>query len=104
MCWENVHNTIPRKRESNVDARCYELKDHEKESLRQINDMVKEGYVKNPELLKEHTEYLINLISRLSGIVEMERSVGAPTAELESEIARMRRLYISLEDIGKNSV
>lgn len=101
MCWENIHNTVPKKGDSNVDSRCYELKSYEKDSLKQISDIAKEGYDDRKELLKEHVTYLFNLTQRLKGILEMERSVGAPTAELEIEIEKIRKLFIALEDIKR---
>jgi hypothetical protein len=104
MCWDNIQNVASKKGETNVDARCYELKDYEKESLKQLNEMAKEGYASRPELLAEHMEYLISLIQRVTGILEMERSVGAPTADLEKEIVRMKNLFIRLEEIKKSKV
>ena len=102
MCWENIENVANKKRESIIDARCYELKDYERGSLRQIDAMSKEGYDSHPELLKEHMEYLFSLIQRVSGILDCERSVAAPTADLEKEIARMKGLYLKLEEVKRS--
>ena len=102
MCWENIHNAIPRKRESVVDGRCYELTDYEKDSLKQIELIVRSGY-NDRQVLREHLEYLVHLLSRLQGIIDCERSVAAPTISLEREIQRIRDLYMLVEKAKSES-
>ena len=98
MCYDNIHNVIPRKRDSTVDARCYELSWHEKESLNQIEEYLKKGY-KDPSMQKEHAEYVVHLLQRLLGILENERSVGAPIESLEMDIERVRSIFQKLKNI-----
>lgn len=101
MCWENIHNTIPKRGDSNVDSRCYQLKNYEKDSLKQISEISQKNYEGSKELLKDHLDYLFNLTQRLKGILEMERSVGAPTAELEMELESIKKLFLLLEEIKR---
>ena len=101
MCWENIHNFIPRKRDSVVDGRVYELTDYEKNSLKQIDQISMHGY-KDKDMLKDHIEYLNHLLNRLIGILDCERSVGAPTMSLETDINRIKELYNRVLEIRKN--
>lgn len=101
MCWENIHNFIPRKRDSVVDGRVYELTDYEKSSIKQIEQILEQGY-KEKDILKEHVEYLNHLLNRLLGILEAERSVGAPTMSLETDINKIKELYTRVGEIKRN--
>lgn len=101
MCWENIHNFIPRKRDSVVDGRVYELTDYEKNSLKQIEQILEKGY-KDKDMVKEHVEYLNHLLNRLMGILDCERSVGAPTMNLENDVNRIKELYSKVGEIKRN--
>lgn len=95
MCYENLHNVLPRKRDSTVDARCYELSYNEKDSLKQIGEYMKTGYA-DMEIFKEHEEYLLHMIEKLGGVIECERSVGAPVESIEFELENIKRMFNEL--------
>ena len=99
MCYDNIHNVIPRKRDSVVDARCYELSVYEKDALKQIKEFVDNGYENSQDLVREHLSYLSHLLQKLGGILDCERTVGAPLTSLENDIERIRKLHIEVEHI-----
>ena len=101
MCWENIHNFIPRKRDSVVDGRVYELTEYEKNSLKQIEQILEAGY-KDKDMVKDHIEYINHLLTRISGILDSERSVGAPTMNLENDMNRIKDLYMRLGEVRRN--
>lgn len=99
MCYDVMGNpATQRKRDSVIESRCYELTDYEKDAIRQITVISDRGY-KEKSMLKDHIEYLSHLLSKLSGILEMEKSVGAPTLSLERDILKIKDLQFKLDKL-----
>lgn len=100
---ENIEFIQPRKRDSVIESRVYELTPYEKDGIRQIRDILNAGY-KDIDMIKGHLSYLNHLLMKLYEIIEVEKSVNAPTLSLERDIKNVMELLHEVEKAKQNFI
>jgi hypothetical protein len=77
----------------------YELEKVDKDSVDEIRKLLKGGRYKDPEYLKEHLEYLENLIQKLWRIYQEEKKTGKMNLSLERDLAKIKELFAQLSTL-----
>lgn len=78
-------------------AKDYELEQVDKDSLAEIRNLLKEGKYKDPDYLRDHIEYLEDLIQKLTRILQEEKKMGKLNLTLEHDIIKIKELFDELE-------
>ena len=74
----------------------YELEQVDKDSLAEIRKLLKEGKYTDPKYLRDHIEYLEDLIQKLMRTFQEERKTGKLNLTLEHDIAKIKELFDEL--------
>ena len=74
-------------------GKAYELESFDKDSLRDIRKSIDTGGYKDPVKLKDHMEYVEELIQRLSRILEDEAKEDIVNLNLKHELIKIKELY-----------
>lgn len=95
MAYENNFGKTPDQyfRDANKD---YEIEPHDRESLEEIKRMLKAGEYGEAEKLRDHMEYVENLIQRLSQIIADEEKAGIQNFSLKRDFANIKELYLKM--------
>lgn len=77
----------------------YEIESFDKQSLEEIRRLLKEKLYKNAQQLRDHMEYVENLIQRLTGIIQDEDKAGIQNFSLRRDFSRIKELYASMAEL-----
>jgi len=80
-------------REANKD---YEIEPFDNQSLEEIKRLLKEGKYKDPAQLRDHMEYVEDLIQRLTAIIQDEDKAGIQNFSLRRDYAHIKELYATM--------
>jgi hypothetical protein len=80
----------------------YELEQMDKDSIAEIRKLLKEGKYKDPAYLRDHIEYLEDLIQKLTRVFQEERKRGKMNLTLEHDIAKVKELFDQLARLLDN--
>lgn len=83
-------------REANKD---YEIESFDRKSLDEIRRLIREKLYKNPQQLRDHMEFVENLIQRLSQIISDEEKAGIQNFSLKRDFGRIKDLYVNMSAI-----
>jgi hypothetical protein len=77
----------------------YELEKVDRDSVEEIRKLLKGGRYKDPDYLRDHLEYLENLVQKLTRMYQEERKAGKMNLSLERDIAKIRELFNQLSQL-----
>jgi hypothetical protein len=77
----------------------YELEQVDKDSIAEIKKLLKEGKYTDPSYLRDHIEYLEDLLQKLSRTLQEERKIGKMNLTLEHDILKVKELFEELERV-----
>ncbi|MFH1399380.1 MAG: hypothetical protein ABIG95_04690 [Candidatus Woesearchaeota archaeon] len=68
----------------------YELEQHDRESLKQISLKLEQGLYTDPLEVREHLEYIENLIEEIGNIVKLEEQLGIVNLTLKRDFLSIK--------------
>jgi hypothetical protein len=80
----------------------YQLEYFDRQSIKEIRNMVLQGAYHDPNTVSEHLLFLEHLVDRLQQIVANEQSAGVSTLMLKDNITEIKSLRAILHSILEN--
>jgi len=77
----------------------YELQDHERNSIQEIERMIKENLYKDEATIRQHLEYLEQIETKLNGVIENEKQAGLTNISLQQDYIKISRLCKRLVEL-----
>jgi hypothetical protein len=71
----------------------YEIESFDRQSLDEIRKLLKEGKYKDPQKLRDHMEYVEDLIGKLMRIIQDEEKESIQNLSLKRDFTKIRELY-----------
>ena len=77
----------------------YELQKHERDSCIDIRKRINEGKYTDADQIREHIEWLENLIEKVSNILKIESNQGVSNLSLQRDFSKVKILYNDLSRV-----
>jgi len=77
----------------------YELQQHERDSIQEIEKMMKGDLYKDEQTIRDHIEYLEQIETKLNSILENERSAGLTNVSLKQDYIKITRICSRLVEL-----
>ncbi len=77
----------------------YELPRHDKESCREIKRRIQEGSYKDIEEVRDHLEFLEDLIEKVKNIILAEESEGIVNLSLKRDFSNIKDIFNELSKV-----
>lgn len=90
---------VPYSEYKKKSRREYELEKHERESCVEIRGRIIAGKYTDSEQVREHLEWLENLIERVGNIIKIESKEGISNLSLQRDYSKIKNLYNDLSRV-----
>ena len=90
---------VPYSQYKNKSKREYELEKHERESCVDIRTRIKSKKYTDSEQVREHLEWLENLVERIGNILNIETKEGISNLSLKRDYSKVKNLYNDLSRV-----
>jgi len=77
----------------------YELQEHERNSIQEIERMIRENLYSDEKTVSDHIEYLEQIETKLNSIIENERQAGMTNISLKKDYIKITRLCAKLVEM-----
>lgn len=77
----------------------YEIPEHDIESCREIRKRIQEGSYKDIEEVRDHLEFLEDLIEKVKNIILVEEREGIVNLSLKRDFTKIRDIYNDLSRV-----
>lgn len=92
-------NGIPYSEYKDKSKQEYELEKHERDSCVEIRKRLKESKYTDSEQVREHLEWLENLIERVGNILKIEEREKISNLSLKRDFTKIKSLYNDLSRV-----